>query len=111
MSNEADGTTPTPGSPSADGAQLIHDAQAHRYLLRIDGALVSAADYTINGDAISFTHTFTDPKRRGQGHAATVVGFAMDDVERTTSYRVVPMCWYVGQWFDEHPERAGLLSR
>jgi hypothetical protein len=21
------------------------------------------------------------------------------------------MCWFVGKWFDEHPEKADLLSR
>lgn len=91
--------------------ELRHDTDAKRYELRIDGALASAADYTVNGDAISFTHTFTDPMRRGQGLAAEVVGYAIDDVEKNTSYRVVPMCWYVAKWFEEHPERAGLLER
>lgn len=92
-------------------SELVHDIEAHRYVLRVDGRLVSAADYTVNGDAISFTHTFTDPMKRGNGYAAEVVSFAIDDVEATTRYRVVPMCWYVAKWFDEHPERAGLLTR
>ena len=91
--------------------ELSHDTDARRYTLRVDGKLVSAADYSVNGDAISFTHTFTDPMKRGHGHAGEVVSYAIDDVERNTDYRVVPMCWYVAKWFDEHPERAGLLSR
>jgi predicted GNAT family acetyltransferase len=90
---------------------LVHDEQAHRYVLRIDGQLVASADYVINGSSISFNHTFTDPKLRGNGYAAEVVKFAMDDVEATSDRRVVPMCWYVAKWFDEHPERAALLSR
>jgi hypothetical protein len=90
---------------------LTHDVDAHRYVLRIDDALVAAADYVVSGSTISFTHTFTDPKLRGNGYAAEVVEFAMNDVESTSDRRVVPMCWYVGKWFDEHPERANLLSR
>jgi predicted GNAT family acetyltransferase len=39
------------------------------------------------------------------------VEFAVDDVAATTGYRIVPMCWYVGEWFDRHPERADLLTR
>jgi predicted GNAT family acetyltransferase len=93
------------------GKELAKEPDADRYTLRIDGELASAADYRVSGNAISFTHTFTDPKRRGQGLAAEVVAFAIDDVESTTDYRVIPMCWYVGEWFDKHPERAGLLSR
>lgn len=91
--------------------ELAHEADANRYVLRQDGAVVAVADYAIRGNSISFTHTYTQPRLRGQGLAADVVGFAMDDVERTTNLRVVPMCWYVAEWFDKHPERADLLSR
>ncbi|SDY39796.1 GNAT family N-acetyltransferase [Herbiconiux ginsengi] len=91
--------------------EFSHDADQHRYTLRVDGAMASAVDYVVNDNTISFTHTFTDPKKRGQGLAGEIVSYAVDDVEATTPYRVVPMCWYVGQWFDRHPERAGLLSR
>jgi predicted GNAT family acetyltransferase len=91
--------------------ELAKDTDAGRYTLRIDGELASAVDYKVSGNSISFTHTFTDPKRRGQGLAAEIVQFAVDDVESTTDLRIVPMCWYVGEWFDKHPERAGLLSR
>ncbi|WP_382303913.1 GNAT family N-acetyltransferase [Herbiconiux sp. UC225_62] len=91
--------------------EFSHDADQHRYTLRVDGAMASAVDYVVNENTISFTHTFTDPKKRGQGLAGEIVTYAVDDVEATTSYRVVPMCWYVGRWFDRHPERADLLTR
>ncbi|HEY9499605.1 MAG TPA: GNAT family N-acetyltransferase [Terrimesophilobacter sp.] len=91
--------------------KLVKEPDAHRYTLRIDGELASSVDYSVAGNSISFTHTFTNPKLRGQGFAADIVEFAVDDVESTTDYRVVPMCWYVGKWFDEHPERADLLTR
>ena len=91
--------------------ELIHDADKRRYELRIDGALVCALDYVLRPESISFTHTFTDPKLRGQGLAGQLVGYAMDDVEKNSVRRVIPMCWYVGKWFDEHPDRAALLIR
>jgi predicted GNAT family acetyltransferase len=93
------------------GKSFEHDVRANRYVMKIDDELVAVADYRINGDAISFNHTFTNPKLRGKGYAREVVDFAMDDVEKTSERHVVPMCWYVGKWFDEHPERAGLLTR
>src|ERR1700759_4970406 len=88
-----------------------HQPDSSRYVLTIDGELAAVADYRINGDSISFNHTFTNPKLRGNGYAGEVVEFAMDDVEKTSTRHVVPMCWYVGKWFDEHPDRAGLLTR
>jgi uncharacterized protein len=93
------------------GKTLAHETDANRYVLRIDDNIVAVAEYVINGSSISFNHTFTDPKLRGNGYAREVVDYAIDDVESTTKLRVVPMCWYVGKWFDEHPERAELLSR
>jgi predicted GNAT family acetyltransferase len=90
---------------------LTHEVDANRYVLRVDGELVAVADYVINGSSISFNHTFTNPKLRGKGYAGEVVEFAMNDVENSSDRRVVPMCWYVAQWFDAHPERASLLTR
>ena len=91
--------------------EFAHEVDASRYTLTIDGQLVALADYRINGRSISFNHTYTQPHQRGHGYAGEIVAFAMDDVEKTTDLKVVPMCWYVAQWFDEHPERAALLTR
>lgn len=91
--------------------KLAHEKDEQRYTLRIDGKMASAVDYNVSGNSISFTHTFTDPHHRGQGLAGDIVEYAVNDVEASTPYRIVPMCWYVGKWFDEHPERAELLAR
>ncbi|MBX3099723.1 MAG: N-acetyltransferase [Salinibacterium sp.] len=90
---------------------LAHEPDARRYTLMIDGELAALVDYAINGNAISFHHTYTQPNLRGHGYAGEVVTFAVNDVEATSERRIVPMCWYVAQWFDEHPERQGLLVR
>ena len=91
--------------------QFAHETDASRYTLVIDGQLVAVADYRINGNSISFNHTYTQPAQRGKGYAAEVVSFAMNDVEKNSDRKVVPMCWYVAEWFDTHPDRAGLLTR
>jgi len=89
----------------------MHEPDAHRYVLRIDGALVAVVDYAINGNSISFTRTYTSPAQRGKGYAAEIVKFAADDVEATTNFQILPMCWYVAEWFEKNPDRAGLLTR
>lgn len=90
---------------------LVHEPELNRYSLFLNDRLASAAEYVIDGGSILFTHTFTDFTHRGQGLAAEVIGFAMNEVESTTSLRVVPMCSYVVEWFALHPERAALLTR
>lgn len=90
---------------------FAHEPDANRYTMHIDGQLVALADYVTNGHSISFNHTYTQPAQRGHGYAAEVVEFAMNDVEKSSDRKVLPMCWYVAEWFDTHPERAALLSR
>ena len=97
-------------SASTTQKLIVHEPDAKRYAMYLDGALVAVADYNSGTDSISFHHTFTNPKFRGQGLAGEVVQFAMDDVESTTSKRVVPMCWYVADWFDAHTDRARILQ-
>ena len=91
--------------------EITHEPDAHRYVLRIDGDIVAVVDYALNGNQISFHHTVTNPQFRNKGYAAEVVEFAIDDVEKNSTYRVIPMCWYVADWFEAHREREGLLSR
>lgn len=91
--------------------ELVHEPDAQRYVLRRGEVIAALLDYRVNGNAISFTHTYTQPALRGQGLAARVVEFAVDDVEATSSRRILPMCWYVADWFAAHPSRAGLLTR
>jgi predicted GNAT family acetyltransferase len=89
---------------------LVHEPGAARYALYVDGELAALADYAVQGDTVSFHHTFTDPARRGQGLAGQVVEFAMADVEATSNRAVAPDCWFVARWFAKHPERAALLT-
>jgi len=91
--------------------EFRNEADRDRYAMYVDGALVSVLDYRENGDAIAFPHTYTVPAHRGHGYAAELVDHAVADVEANTTKRIVPMCWFVGKWFDEHPEKADLLSR
>lgn len=91
--------------------EFLHEPDARRYVLKVDGSLVAVVDYAVNGSAISFTRTFTSPPFRGKGYAAQIVEFAVNDVESTSDRRIVPMCWYVGDWFEAHPDRAALLTR
>jgi hypothetical protein len=91
--------------------EFSNETDANRYTMRIGGELVGILDYSVLGGSISLTRAFTVPAQRGHGYAADLVAYAVDDIERTTDLRIVPMCWYVAEWFDSHPERAGLLQQ
>lgn len=89
---------------------FIHEPERQRYVLRVDDELTAVVDYVVNGDSVSFNHTFTNPSKRGHGFAGEIVEFAVNDVEQTSTRHIVPMCWYVGEWFDKHPDRAAMLA-
>jgi predicted GNAT family acetyltransferase len=91
--------------------RFAHEPDSHRYTLHLGDELVCVADYSVRPGQIYFTHTYTSPPRRGRGHAASLIEFAVNDVAATTNLRVVPVCSFVVDWFREHPERSELLRR
>ncbi|HEY4331012.1 MAG TPA: GNAT family N-acetyltransferase [Ilumatobacteraceae bacterium] len=88
--------------------EVVHDTERSRYELLVDGEPGAFAEYVLRGNTITFTHTVTEPARRGQGHAAIVVRRALDDA-RAANLSVVAQCWYVAQFIDLHPEYADLV--
>jgi uncharacterized protein len=86
-----------------------HNPQRSRYEIFVEGELAGIADYSERGDAVVFPHTVIDPSMRGRNLGAQLVRAALDDV-RGTGKRVIPSCWYVAQFIDEHPEYQDLLA-
>jgi predicted GNAT family acetyltransferase len=85
------------------------DSEHSRYELSVDGAVVGIAEYELSGSTVVFPHTVIDPTRRGQGLGAILVRAALDDA-RELGRRVVPQCWYVESFIDEHPEYRTLVE-
>jgi predicted GNAT family acetyltransferase len=88
--------------------EVVHDEARSRYEVLVDGAVGAHADYHRSGDTVTFTHTTTRPALRGNGLAAVAVKRALDDA-LAANLHVVPQCWYVAEYIQNHPEYAGLL--
>lgn len=89
---------------------ISREPDSHRYVLRNDGAIVCVLEYADRGAGTAFTSTVTVPHERGKGWADKLVAYAVNDVEARGAGPVIPMCWYVAEWFDRHPEKAELRS-
>jgi len=89
--------------------EITNNTEASRYELRIDGELASVAEYTPSGGRLVFDHTETLTGFRGRGLAAKLVSFALDDVKKR-NVGVVPSCWFVADFIEEHPEFSELVS-
>ncbi|MFZ4720035.1 MAG: GNAT family N-acetyltransferase [Ilumatobacteraceae bacterium] len=88
---------------------LRKDDQAQRYELLVDGRLASYTEWFDDGDRVVMPHTVTIPAFRGQGLAAQVVRFALDDLA-TRATLVVPACWFVADFIEQHPEYQALVA-
>jgi len=92
------------------GDRVVHRSGSSRYELVIDGDVAGFAEYRTGDDGVLvFPHTVIDPARRGHGLGAELVAGALDDV-RARGATVVPTCWYVAQFIDEHPAYRDLLA-
>lgn len=85
-----------------------HDTARNRFALDIEGETVFA-EYRLAPGTISFLHTLTPPKLRGRGLAGVVVKAALD-YARAEKLKVVPLCWYVGEYMNTHPEYQHLRA-
>jgi predicted GNAT family acetyltransferase len=88
--------------------EVRDNAERSRYELFVDGELAGIADYRLHGDQVVLPHTEIDRAKRGQGLGAILVQGALDDV-RANGKTVVPQCWYVAEFIDEHPDYQALL--
>lgn len=90
---------------------FTNDRSASRYELRRGDELLSVLDYRDNGHSIALTRAFTSPQHRGHGYAAVVTARAVAEIEAAGDRTVLPVCWYVADWFAANPDHAGLLAR
>lgn len=88
---------------------LVDEKEAARYALRRDGVLVSVLDYRDDGQVVALTRAFTIPTYRGHGYAGMVTAGAVADIETRGDRLVDPVCWYVAEWFEDHPDKQYLL--
>lgn len=87
------------------------DTAASRYELRRGDELVSVLDYRDNGRTVALTRAFTIPTYRGHGYAAVITERAVEDIAQLGDRTILPVCWYVADWFADNPDRADLLDR
>ena len=92
------------------GDPIVRDnPERQRYELVIDDEVVGVADYRVQGEVMVFPHTEIERSRQGGGLGAILVGGALDDV-RTQGRTIVPACWYVAQFVEEHPDYRDLVA-
>lgn len=89
--------------------QITHNTADQQYEIRVDGQLAGLTVAREDGDVVVFPHTEVDEAYEGQGLAAQLVTFALDDV-RARGKAVVATCPYVKRFIAKHAEYQDLLA-
>ncbi|WP_395691726.1 GNAT family N-acetyltransferase [Nocardioides sp.] len=89
--------------------ETSHNLEAARYEARIDGELAGFAQYQLTDELVVFTHTEVDERFEGRGVGSAIARYALDDVRRGGSRRVLPLCPFIKAWIGKHPDYADLL--
>lgn len=89
--------------------RFTHESDASRYTLHRGDDLVSVLDYRDDGRSVAMTRAYTVPTFRGHGYAGEVVERAVAALEAQGDRTVIPVCWYVNDWFESNPARRGIL--
>lgn len=86
-----------------------HDPDHHRFTQSVPSGTAVLA-YSPAGDGVvELYSTYVPSADRGKGIAAGLVEAAVAHA-RQEGLRIIPSCWYVAQWLQEHPEHADLLA-
>lgn len=89
-------------------ADVRDNTNHHRFELVEDGHL-AFAEYHLDGDVMTFTHTIVPPEIGGRGVASRLIGAALAQV-RQRGLKVVPQCSFVAAYIQRHPEDGDLLA-
>ncbi|MGA8095435.1 MAG: GNAT family N-acetyltransferase [Steroidobacteraceae bacterium] len=84
------------------------DSVRQRFELEVAGAL-AFVDYLRDGRALLLTHAEVPPALRGAGVGSVLVKGILTLV-RERGEKVVPLCAFVAQYMQRHPETRDLLA-
>lgn len=90
--------------------EVVNLPEQRRYEIRSDGEVAGYADYIRTDNLVTFTHTEIDPAFEGKGLGSSLVRQALDDV-RSLDLSVLPVCPFVKQWIERHPDYSDLVYR
>jgi uncharacterized protein len=97
-----------PGEP----VTVVDRPDRRRYEIEVDGARAGLLSYRLDETAgvITHRHTEIDPAYGGRGLGSRLVRYALDDARRRR-LAVTPVCPFVADFIQRHPEYSDLVSR
>lgn len=95
----------------SDHVPLVNDdPDESRYEVWLDGLEVGFARYVRRGNRTYFVHTEIEPAHEGAGLGSALAAGALD-AERDRGEPIIPLCPFIRQYIDRHPEYADLVDQ
>ena len=93
---------------------VVNNEAEHRYEAWLGEMLAGFSQYTLDqytldAELITFTHTQVADAFEGKGVATTLIRAALDDVRARASRTVQPLCPFVRDYIQRHPDYQDLL--
>jgi uncharacterized protein len=88
--------------------QVRNNEAEHRFELDVNG-MMAVANYRLDGDTISLTHTEVPGELRGNGLGEKLARGALDLIRRD-GHRVQAQCPFIAHFIKKNPEYQDLLS-
>jgi uncharacterized protein len=89
--------------------EVIHNTEARRFEIHY-GDDMARLEYHLRGPSIIYTHTVVPIVLEGHGIAGRLAKEALD-YARESGLSVVPLCPYVADYIEKHPEYGDLVAR
>ena len=86
------------------GISILKNDELNRFEIYSDGELAGFADFKIENQMISYTHTEIDPKFGGQGLGSQLIKEALDEA-LDQNLEVAPYCSFVSAYIKKNSEK------
>jgi predicted GNAT family acetyltransferase len=95
-------------SANPSSIPVVHRPEAQCFEAIVEGQRC-VADYRLQGQILSMTHTVVPPALEGRGIAAALVNAALVWAQ-AQGFKVDPVCSYVRAYLQRHPEWQSLRA-
>jgi predicted GNAT family acetyltransferase len=79
------------------------------FAAEVDGRRAGRLDLVRRDGVIVYPHTKVEPEYEGNGVGSVLVRAALD-AARGEGAKIVPLCGFVKEWIDRHPDYADLVQ-
>jgi len=83
---------------------ILKSEELNRFEIYSDGELAGFADFKIENQVISYTHTEIDPRFGGQGLGSQLIKEALDEALEQ-NLEVAPYCTFVSAYIKKNSEK------